>query len=321
MKKIVIVLSVTLIILTGCSSSDLEDYQQALLETESYTSGITRSEMSVDIEFNEIGLEFNEIRDLSYFETIEIATTTKYNYEDDRRTALIDAYLNFGGMGFDMIYYMNDKEMLVKLPIIDKYINVGYGTVSEDKINGDERQSMAIKKVIDEWNNVLNEEDVFSGNKAYIMTDKGQIKTTTYQVHINNEQFEILKSALLTIIADEEIVEAFLSDSEGMIDYSVTNEEIQEMMKEIVEAMSLENFEGQAFVDFDGRLVKQIFTADLVNEEAQAGEVKALHFTYETGFDQLGEVAPIVIPTIDPSEMLEMDEDSTIEDYFPEGIF
>ena len=321
MHKILVALGIGLLTLTACSSSDLEDYQQALIETSAYTSGVMTSALSVEIAFNEAGLDFESVRNLSYFEAIEVVTRTEYNSEADSTTAMIDAYFNFGGMGFDMIYYMSGNEMLIKLPIIDKYIQLGYESSEEDKRQGDLRQSMAIKKVIDEWNNVLNAEDVFSGSKAYILTDKGQIKTSTYQVVINQEQFQVIKTALLSIIADEENVDAFLKDSEGMVDMALDTVEIQTFMKEMIEAMSLESFEGQAFVDFDGRLVKQIFTVALVNQEAMPGQIKSIHFTYESGYDQLGNVAPILIPTIEPSEMLEVDENRTIDDYFPEGIF
>lgn len=321
MNKLVVVMGLVIGLLTSCNSSDLEDYQQALIETESYTSGVMTSELSIDLEFNEIGLEFEEMRDLSYFETIEMVTTTKYNSVGETSTAMMDVYFNFGGVGFDMIYYMSGNQMLIKLPIIDKYINVGGDTLSEVETQGNEHQTRVVKKVIDAWSDVLNDEDVFSGKKAYIMTDKGQIKTTTYDVSINSEQFEILKKAVLTIIEDEAIVESILRDSEGMIEYNISDVELQEVMKEFVEVLSLESFEGQGFVDFDSRLLKQIFTAELVNKQAGPGEVKAIHLTYESGYDQLGEVAPIRLPNIDPSDLLEMDDDSTIEDYFPKGIF
>ena len=319
MKRILVTLLALMIVLSGCGTSALQDYQSSVLLTQSYTNGHSETSLSVDVTFDEMGLSFEEQRDLSYFERIDLTTSMTYIAEEVFRGQL-DGYFNFGGLGFDMVYYMNGDEVLVKLPIMDKYMTLG----SDDGLTDtsmDENQQDAIDRIIEAWNGVLNEDDVFSGSKAYVMTDKGQIKTTTYTISINEEQFDVLKEALLTILEDEQILEAFLQDSENFTENEVDTEEIQNMLHELLEDVTLTSFEGKAYVDFDGRLVRQDFTADLMNHRAEPGQVESMHIEYETSYDSLGQVEDLTFPEVMEEDLLRMEDGDSIQDYFPEGLF
>ena len=94
MKKIWILLAASLLTLSGCSTSALEDYKMALIETDAYTSGVTTSDLSIDFFFDETGLSFEEIRDLSYYEHVDVVTTSTYKAEGDREKAMIEGYFN-----------------------------------------------------------------------------------------------------------------------------------------------------------------------------------------------------------------------------------
>lgn len=319
MKKIWVLLAASLLAFSGCSTSALEDYKKALIETDAYTSGVTTSDLSIDLLFDETGLSFEEIRDLSYYEHVDVVTTSTYKAEGDIEKAIVEGYFNFGGLGFDMVYYINGEEILIRLPIMDKYIDVETGTYEGETTN--DEQSKAVRRVIDAWNSILSEEDVFSGSKAYLMTDKGQIKTTTYTVNIDENQFDIMKRVVLEIIEDEQIIDAFLKESGNMIQFDAESTDVQANLKALLEHVSLVNFEGKAFVDFDGRLVKQTISCDLVNTSALPGDIKTLHIDYESSYDLLGEVTDIQIPIVSEDDMLDVNDDGTIEDYFPEGLF
>lgn len=322
MKKIITLMIAVVVLLAGCGTSDLEAYRSAVELTDSYASGSTETDMTINLTFNEEGLSQEAIRDLSYYEKIEYSTKTSYNGDNDQFAMMSDIYFNFGGLGFDMVYYFGGEEFLVKIPILDKYMSFGEGFASEESANPvNDQQANAIGKMIDTWNAVLGEEDVFSGNKAYVMTDKGQIKTTTYTIHIDEGQFETLKAAMMEIIDEEGVLEAFLVNAGPMVEGDLDPTEIRTSLKDFIRELELKSFQGEAHVDFDGRLVRQNFEAELIDPEPDQGDISTIAIAYSVTFDELGHVEAIQFPTISDEDMLKLEDGETINDQFPETLF
>ncbi len=321
MKKLLIALISIMMIVSGCGTSDLEDYKAALLATESFQSGTSESKLSIDLTFDETDMTFEEKRDMSYYERIQVETNMAYDYREVSK-AIIDGYFNFGGLGFDMNYYINEDEVLIKLPILDKFLDIDAMVIEDSEDNTvNEDQERAIKKVIDTWNEVLGDEDVFSGSKAYVMTDKGQIKTTTYTINISEAQFDLLKEAFLKILDDEKIVETFLSGSEQFANIEGNQDEFTDYIRSLLKEIRLVEFSGKAYVDFDGRLVRQVLIADLINDGTEPGEVQTMHIEYETTYDQIGDDVELIMPIVNEEDILKLDDDGNIQDYFPDGLF
>lgn len=322
MKKTTITLLVLTLMLAGCGTSDLVSYREAVALTKSYDKGVSNISQTLNLTFNEEGLSEEAIRDLSYYEKIDIAMTTRYNTEGNDSVVTSDIYYNLGGLGFDMTYYLNRDEFLMKIPILDKYVRREDLTGKETpNVSSNNLQAEAIQTMVERWNEVLGEEDVLSGSKAYVMTDKGQLKTTTYTITIDDAQFRGLKNAFLDVLADPATAKAFLANGEPFIKGEMNVEEIQGHITDLVTKLTLESFEGKAYVDFDGRLVRQVFDAKLRNTTTAPGEVATMTLRYEIDFDQLGTASPIQWPTISDEEMLELKEGETINDLLPEGLF
>jgi len=322
MKKIMTLMIAALVLLTGCSTSDLEDYRSAVELTDSYTSGSTEQDVSIKLTFNEEGLSQEAIRDLSYYEKIDYATKTLYTGGDAGFAMTSDIYFNFGGLGFDMVYYLNPDEFLVKIPILDKYMSVSdYAGSQETSQSVNDQQADAISRMVEAWNGVLSDEDVFSGSKAYVMTDKGQIKTTTYTILIDEGQFEILKSAMMKMIDEEGVLEAFLENAGPMLEGDLDPKAIRGTMKDFISKLELKTFQGEAHVDFDGRLVRQSFETEFMNPLAEQGEISTMALVYSVTFDDLGHIETIDFPSISDEDMLKLEAGETINDYFPDTLF
>lgn len=322
MKRLIVLVAAMTMLVTGCGGSDLDTYQEAVLATQSYETGRTETRLEVDLTFNEDGLSFDEIRELSYFEEIMTRTRTTYSTKGDDRQVIVDGYFNFGGLGFDMIYYISGEEMLVKLPIMDKYLDIDMSSSVDGQTSvADVAYEAVIGLFFDTWNDVLMEEDVFSGKNAYVMTNKGQIKTTTYTLSINDDQFTDLKGAVLDILENEGVVEAVLADGNNFAAYDINAKEVQLYLGELLDGLELSVFEGIAYVDFDGRLVQQVFEAELVNKHVVPGAVAAMSIRYESNYDDLGQPVVIEMPEVSEEDMLNLEEDGSLKDYFPDGLF
>lgn len=322
MRRILVVLGTMILVLSGCGGSALEDYQSALMLTESYTNGQADMALSIDLVFDETGLSFEDQRKLSYFERIDMVTSMTYLEDGNVFNGTMDGYFNFGGLGFDMVYYIKGDQVLVKLPIMDKYMRLSdQGTEIEAATSQETGQEEVFSRLVEAWNGLLKEEDVFSGSKAYVMTDKGQLKTTTYTIAINDEQFEALKGLALTMLDDQALVAAFLQNGQNFTGETMDEADISDMLGELLEAVSLESFEGKAYVDFDGRLVRQEFYVDLINPSAKPGQVASLHLSYESNYDLLGQVEAVAFPEVKEEDYLKIEAGDSIQDYFPEGLF
>lgn len=308
------------VILTACSGTDLETYQAAVNETNSYEQGETAMRLDAEVVFNEEGTTLQEQRELSYYEDIQFHISSRYDATDNQLKYISDTYYNFGGLGFDMTMHTDGTDTLIELPIMNKYIRFE-PDVQQDSAENAEKQLEIFDRIVAKWNEVLSEEDVFSGQKDYVMTDKGQIKTTTYTIHINDAQFGMLKEAVLEIIEDEELIESLLSQGEAYGGETADVNEIQAHLYELLEDMTLVAFEGEAFVDFDGRLVKQTMVLDIENDTADKGQVKTMHIEYEINYDNLGIDPEIVFPEVDEADIIEPDSMENIGDYFPTDLF
>lgn len=317
MKKISIII-IIMILVTGCQTSDLADYKAAVETVGQIEEGVSTRRFSIDIEFDESGMSFEEQRDMSYFEKIEMVAKTQYDASNDAFKAKINNYFNFGGIGFDMIYYIEGNEILLKLPIMDKYLDVSMDIQSSKSYNISDD---VFKVILDTWNAILKEEDVVSSTKAYVLTDKGKIKTTTYSINIDSSQFEVLKEQLIIILEDEKTINNLFEQSGDVSGYEVDSKEVVDYLIKVFNDIELSNFEGKAYVDFDGRLVKQVIICDLENTNTQTNDIKTIHINYEEVYDQLGEPQMIEIPVLTEEDYIKLDENREINDYFPKGLF
>jgi len=72
------------------------------------------------MDFNTEGLTPEEIKDLNYFKNFEI----KFNltFYDVLKNTIGRSYFNFGGLGFDAVFYNDGEKSFIKMPIIGKYM-------------------------------------------------------------------------------------------------------------------------------------------------------------------------------------------------------
>lgn len=314
-KSYLAVVLLFVFVLAGCSTSDLAGYRAAFEETESIPRGEMSMLVDVDIVFDDSDMSFEERRDLSYFERMDLDIHSKYDESDDGYKVVSEVYSSFGGMGIDTTAYFTDDIAFLKLPIADSYIRMYDAVEPVDNKQGMET-AMAMEQFMDAWYKTLQEEDVFSGKMDFIMTDKGQIKTTTYTITINNPQFQILKDTFLDILEDKEVLKTLLSDTNQYNGEDIDLEEVQVKMRTMVEGLTLDSFDGVAYVDFDGRLVKQEIELSLLNEAVEQGEVKSATIYFEIAYDNLGVDPQIEIPNVQEEDLLQFEDIETLQEVF-----
>ncbi|MDA3845869.1 MAG: hypothetical protein PF505_04875 [Vallitaleaceae bacterium] len=326
MKKISMVVSIMIVTLmfAGCSQDNLADYLKASELADAETSGKDYMDISAELEFNKEGLSDETLRELSYFNVIKFVMEDTYEETETGLNVESRIYYNLGGMGLDMSLYIQDDKMYMKMPVQDKYIDMSDQLSQEDGISASEdiEFNSIMEPILTTWKELLNTDDILKGQKTYIMTEEGQLKATTYLITIDEEQLAVLSEKVIEQISKEEVLEYFINqDSTGELTEADTKEIIEHIRQLLLKA-SIVNFEGTAFVDFDGRMIKQTFYFELDFGEGEPGDVTSIKGSFIMEKSDLGEKQTFNFPTISDDQWV-YSEDGSVNytDMFPDGLF
>jgi hypothetical protein len=298
---------VTLSLLTGCGTNGLAEYEKAREEIAKIEKGTLLFEVEANLEFNTEGLSEEEIKDLSYFDTIEVSAENTYDVSGEVNKLIGKYYYNLGGLGLDTLIYMNGDNFYMQLPVLD-----GYYKISEE--NRTQYDSEANKKFYEKviepiqakWHELLTTEDVVQGKKTYVLSEEGQIKTTTYSINANEEQLKVLLDEMVRVIDEEDLIEDLMANEfTGNEDFD--KETVINEMKEMVNKIQLKSFEGTAYVDFDGRLIKESYTIVAAIADPESGELSAIDVSYTLEHLNLSKEQDFDFPDVTEEELKDFD--------------
>lgn len=260
MKKVIVsVLLLGLIVsLAACNTNNLAEYKKALEKTDQITSGQMSAEFSMSIDFETEGMTADEIKNLNYYKDMKGSFGAVFDYEADK--SIFRNYINFGGMGFDYDMYFDSGEMIMKLPVVGKYMKLNEmmnsSSVDEEKFSRKIISEETIKLIGEKWVSLMNEDDVFKGKDIILTTPDGEVKTTEYSITLKSEQIRSLILGVSELLEKEESLKQFYEEYRGR-DNSKSFEEIIGLIKDNIENYDVENFKYTALVDIDGYIVSE----------------------------------------------------------------
>lgn len=157
-----------------------------------------------------------------------------------------------------------------------------------------------------QWLKVLSEENVVAGENTYIITDEGQIKTTTYSFSLNEDQLNELMKALL----DGEHVDAINKlIAETIYSHKASDDKDKEIrIEDQLKQFKLKELEGQAYVDFDNRLIRQEFVLKGLGTNPIPGNVESFEIVVKMDYMNLGEDQTFDFPTIDENNLVTQED-------------
>lgn len=94
------------------------------------------------------------------------------------------------------------------------------------------------------------------GKKTYVLTDEGQIKASTYSISISKEQLKDLSNEMLKVLKDKRFFE--LVQKGAYYEGDLNEAQMLDLIEEYTNRVTLEGFEGNVYVDFDGLIVKRV---------------------------------------------------------------
>ncbi|GKX29782.1 hypothetical protein SH1V18_22620 [Vallitalea longa] len=303
MKKLkeIISICIVLIVLTGCSTKAYIDYNNAIVKTESEKTGKQSIEIKLDIDFDTQGLSLEEVKLLNYYSEMMYQLTNKYDMDDDKIAT--DVYMNLGGIGLDSNYYKDGDEQYVKIPVLNKYINL-----TKEKFINNEYNDI-FKAVSDKWLDLLKEENVLKGNDTIVDTKEGQVKAKEVTINIQDEQLNELSKVIIDTIIDSGILEDFIYviDDEGNTD-KIRKEDVVEVINEAFSNLIFDSFEAKAYIDFDGYLIEENIEMNMRISEKMNGKPIAIKLSFNNKYWDIGKKQVIDIPDIAEDDIIEMKE-------------
>lgn len=319
-KQLIISLLLIIILvisITGCQSKGLTTYQEAIETTNSIEKGELKMEVDTVLNFDKTGLSFEEEKQLNDFEQMSGSITSKFDITKE----LLDTNIYFyqGGTGIDFSLFTIDNQLILQLPIINLYMVLS----EEDMINiDDEEDSETINTegltidfddLMKSWISVFNEEDVVVGNNTYILTNEGKLKTTKYSFNLDQEQLKTLEELLVNEIDMNALNQIFLDQ---ISNYNDTEEVLDFDIEEILAKISLTSLEGEAFVDFDNRLIRQNFILKGEGVDVVPGDLESFEIKFEMTYTNLGEEQSFDFPTLTDENVVDQEKLNEIFETF-----
>jgi len=264
MKKIMIFIITIIMMLTlvSCNTNNLEEYKNAAKKTDEIKKGQTSAEFSLKINFNTEDLTEEEVKSLNYI--TDMKGNFYVTYDEDEKKSIYKNYLNLGGLGFDFDIYANGDDVLIKLPIVGKYVDLEQIKNSNyvDYVEYEELEKDIISKNTKEelmktWLELMNEEDVFKGKDIILTTPDGEVKTTEYTIKLTNEQIKGLINKCIEIVSkDNNIKQSYEKYIKEHSEYLGFEEMITDIKDNIYD-YSVEEFSYTALVDIDSYIVSE----------------------------------------------------------------
>lgn len=298
---LVVLLTVALLTVSGCSKRGLEDYEEAVALMETVDSGVEAMDATLHYSFDKEGLSEADVKALEQFEDLSFQMTRTFNKSQDRYA--IDGYLSLGGLGFDGALYKNDAGHFIFLPMVNRYVHLEEMLASELVVGQDlsqlseppfsEDTLVALQAI---WENLLEEENVFKGRPVLMQTGEGELKATVFEITLTPIQIETgLKQVMELLKEDEQwlkFLKAQMASSESDVDLETLFS--QEPWK--ADSQSDVGFKYTAYVDRDGYIIKEQVAVDVLIKD-ESSSLRGITFAMESAMEQKNKVDQIEMPT------------------------
>lgn len=322
MKRTAVVITIILFVIfsVSCGVDSLESYNRAVQKTKSIKTGQTSGDFTVVMDFNTEGMTEEQIKELNYFKTVEGSFSAAY--DDGQKAAIIRNYLNLGGLGFDYDIYINKDEMLMKLPIVGKYIKIdeshenGEATVL---ISEDTKASIGEK-----WLGLLNKEDIFRKKDIILTTPDGEVKAIQYTITLKDEQIKSLAFDSMEILSkDGKLKESYENLLKKNLKYfeGYSLDKLTEAFEETLKNCKVEAFAYNAYVDIDGYIVNETIEISVTMQDSNSSGINGFDYKMEIKNWDINKAQDLEFPILSEENTLKLEN---IEKNMPsvfEGMF
>lgn len=318
-KKSISVMLILIVILSlsACNTDSLREYKNAAEKTEQIKRGHTSGEFSLSMDFNTDGMTDEELKNVNYYKDIKGSYDAVFDNEAEK--VIYRNYLNLGGLGFDYDMYFNGDEMLMKLPVVGKYIKLNDLSNSASEQNKSISEDMDKKNIISQetvdgisnsWVNLIKRDDVFKGKNIVLTTPDGEVKTKEYTIKLTDEQIKQLFTECIELISKDEKLKNFYDEFKKNIEplSDTTFEEQIKKIREQKDDFKVENFNYIAHVDIDGYIVNETVELKLSIKDKGKGSMIGLNYKLDTKNWDINKEQSFDFPIVTDENTLKTDD-------------
>lgn len=312
MKRCLYTLLILILFISGCQSKGLINYQQAIETTHAIETGKVVIEVEMENTFNEDGLSVNELKEINVGKSAYSKVTTIYDTRD--RNFLkeqMHIYYMVGGMGFDSWIYLEGEDINIKIPMLDVYMTI---EDFQDELSQDidvSNISLIFDDILKKWIDIFEEENIVDSKDKYIITSKGQVKTTSYNFYLSKSQISQLLNDLIEDIDRDELNAYIIYLLENYLNNDIIYSDIVELLDQI----TIYELKGVANVDFNNQLIQQKLILLGEYENSNPGEIDKISLEVTFNFEDLGKEVMFDFPILTKENTVTEEElDDLFED-------
>ncbi len=290
MRKLIVTITALLVLmvtLTGCSGNKHEDYKEALIKTENIQSGKSDTRLELEMNFETEGLEEEVVKGLKTFEHVVYEGHNTFNLKNENLKIESRNFVSVGGLGINLDYHQDGDQIAIYVPMLGKYLNISADEVKEistenEKFNTFTQVKLSKNTIMaleESWRNAFEAEDIVKGEKSTMETPEGDVRVVKFTVTPTEEKIkDFVVSAVQILLHDEsvsELVEELSGTEELLVNGEpVTEEKIEEQVKESLEFWSVEEFVVTDFIDVDGYIVQSNTSFAIRTQGQEPGSMK-----------------------------------------------
>lgn len=278
MKKVlfsflIIILAFSII---GCSKNDLKAYNSARLKTSNIRKGQKSFEMKIDNELCEDGLTDKELKELNNFKSMNM--NSYISYDLNMKKAMGINYTQLGGLGLDSIIYMDGDDQYLQLSTYWKYL-----ILNEDVDTDNPIEKSTVDRIKSKWIEILNEEDVFSGEKILLSTEDGEVKAREYTIKLNEEQLKEFLNFVLDVLEEDTKFNEFSKQMVIGIGEELADKDKEDIIGSLIKDLRISiedskdlSFKYKSFIDIDDYIVEENIDFILNKETKKKGDLEKI---------------------------------------------
>ena len=293
-RKVTVLLLILAVLLTAasCAGSAYDKLVKAQEKTEAAVTGISRTRITLENQFETEGLTGEALRMANYMKKVTYEGTTRFDRTLEQSAS--DIYLSMGGIGFDLALYSFDGHTYAKLPVMKKYMDVRdlMGVKVEGAQVPEDPEAFLSEAAMDRlseiWKEIATPDNVKKTGTALLKTSSGDLKTTRYSVQVAPEVIQEALGASMAVIAED------LGRRNPDMDFSLAMGDMKDLVMDEVSMITEVGSNG--FVMRESILIRY----------QQPGLATSIQI--EILNDQLNENVALNMPEISPEDLYAQDE-------------
>lgn len=307
MKKIIIgLMLLATIAATGCAGTAYEVYSSATNRTEGVMYGKSKTNISVEIDFNLNGASIKDRKDMELWKKSTYEAVTTFNKETNQEA--IELYVNAYNLGFQAKLYVDQDQTLIVSPLFPKIIlingwdELSISTTETTGQSGFELSQKSLKEIQSLWTALMMSEDRTEIGNIIISTPEGEIKTKEFIMNLKDEELKpVMKETMEIFIQDEAIMNLIRENSDLHL---LTLNDIDKYLEKV----KVEKFSHNAFIDRDGFIAEEKLRIELDFSGFESILVNKVYVDINIQNWDLEKSVEIVIPQLSEDNIMRLDE-------------